>query len=196
MFGAYRSGPENGSPHRHIQAREKSGSFGSRVPNSPVESFGGTRRVKRKPIRPRHSRFRHRGSALNSPPLLDTHIWIWWILEDPRLPKPRRVALDSYPPNERPFLADISLWEASLLISKGRLVIDQDAESWLALAASPAVVQLCPISPSVAAEVGRLPAAFHQDPADRLIVATARNKHLPLATMDQKIIEAKLTKIW
>jgi len=133
---------------------------------------------------------------LKSPPLLDTHIWIWWMLEDPRLPKARREALDSLPSNHRPFLADISLWEASLLLSKGRLVIDQDTESWLALAASPAVVQLCPITPSIAAEMGRLPAEFHQDPADRLIVATARNKHLPLATMDQKIIDAKVTKIW
>ena len=133
---------------------------------------------------------------MNSPPLLDTHIWIWWILEDPRLPKPRRVALDSYPPNERPFLADISLWEASLLISKGRLVIDQDAESWLALAASPAVVQLCPISPSVAAEVGRLPAAFHQDPADRLIAATARAAGLSLATHDARIRRSRLASLW
>jgi len=128
--------------------------------------------------------------------LLDTHIWIWWMLEDPRLTKAQREALDSLPSNHRPFLADISLWEASLLLSKGRLVIDQDTESWLALAASPAVVQLCPITPSIAAEMGRLPAEFHQDPADRLIVATARNKHLPLATMDRKIIAAKVTKIW
>jgi len=133
---------------------------------------------------------------LKSPPLLDTHIWIWWMLEDPRLTKAQREALDSLPSNHRPFLADISLWEASLLLSKGRLVIDQDTESWLALAASPAVVQLCPITPSIAAEMGRLPAEFHQDPADRLIVATARNKHLPLATMDRKIIDAKVTKIW
>ena len=133
---------------------------------------------------------------MKSPPLLDTHIWIWWMLEDPRLPKARREALDSLPSNHRPFLADISLWEASLLLSKGRLVIEQDPESWLLLAASPAVVQLCPISPGIAAEMGRLPAEFHQDPADRLIVATARNKHLPLATMDRKIIDAKLTKIW
>ena len=133
---------------------------------------------------------------MKSPPLLDTHIWIWWMLEDPRLPKARREALDSLPSNHRPFLADISLWEASLLLSKGRLVIEQDPESWLLLAASPAVVQLCPISPGIAAEMGRLPEEFHQDPADRLIVATARNKHLPLATMDRKIIDAKLTKIW
>ena len=133
---------------------------------------------------------------MKSPPLLDTHIWIWWMLEDPRLPKARREALDSLPSNHRPFLADISLWEASLLLSKGCLVIDQDTESWLALAASPAVVQLCSITPGIAAEMGRLPAEFHQDPADRLIVATARNKHLPLATMDRKIIDAKVTKIW
>ena len=118
------------------------------------------------------------------------------MLEDPRLPESHRHALDSLPPDQRPFLADISLWEASLLFAKGRLVLDQDIEFWLEIAASPSVVTLCPITTSVAAEMGRLPDNFHQDPADRLIVATARSLKIPLATQDRRIITSRLTRIW
>jgi len=108
------------------------------------------------------------------------------MLEDPRLPESHRNALDPFPADQRPFLADISLWEASLLVTKGRLVLDQDIESWLEIASSPSVVTLCPITSSVAAEMGRLPETFHQDPVDRLIVAT----------QDRKIITSRLTRIW
>lgn len=118
------------------------------------------------------------------------------MLGDQRLPATQRRTLDTLPVDQRPFLADISLWETALLVAKGRLVLEDDLEGWLKVAASPAVVRLCPISPAIASEMNRLPPSFHQDPADRLIVATARNRQIPLATMDQKIISARLTKIW
>ena len=118
------------------------------------------------------------------------------MLGDGRLPTAQRRTLDGFPENQRPYLADISLWETALLVSKGRLVLEEDLESWLAVAASPAVVTLCPITPAIASEMNRLPPSFHQDPADRLMVATARAHRIPLATMDQKIISARLTKIW
>jgi len=118
------------------------------------------------------------------------------MLGDQRLPATQRRTLDALPVDQRPFLADISLWETALLVAKGRLVLEDDLEGWLKVAASPAVVRLCPISPVIASEMNRLPPSFHQDPADRLIVATARNRQIPLATMDQKIISARLTKIW
>lgn len=93
-------------------------------------------------------------------------------------------------------MADISLWETALLVAKGRLVLEEELESWLVVAASPAVVKRCPISPAIVAEMNRLPEDFHQDPADRLIVATARTLQIPLATQDRKILSANLTKTW
>jgi len=118
------------------------------------------------------------------------------MLGDSRLPANQRKVLDGLPPEQRPWLADISLWEASLLVSKGRLVLEDEFESWITLAASPAVVRVCPISPAVASEMGRFPSTFHQDPADRLIVATSRILKVPLATQDQRIIATRLAKIW
>ena len=54
-------------------------------------------------------------------PLLDTHVWVWWMLGDPRLPARERDRLDGLPAASRPLLADISLWEVALLVQSGRL---------------------------------------------------------------------------
>ena len=114
-------------------------------------------------------------------PLLDTHVWGWWMLGDPRLSARERTVLDELPSGQRPRLCDISLWEVAMLVQLGRLRLDDALEDWLRIAASPATVEVIPITPAVVAEMNRLPATFHQDPADRLIVATARTGRLPSA---------------
>tara|TARA_B110000037_G_C16944312_1_gene434108 strand:- start:125 stop:370 length:246 start_codon:yes stop_codon:yes gene_type:complete len=78
----------------------------------------------------------------------------------------------------------------------GRIEIDGTIEEWLSIAASPATVRIQPITPAIIAEMNRLPDSFHRDPADRLIVATARALNLPLATKDRKIRKSRLAKLW
>ena len=129
-------------------------------------------------------------------PLLDTHAWVWWICGDARLTPRERDALDNLPAHERPVLAEISLWEVAMLVERGRLELDMDLENWLALAAAPATVELVRITPAIAAEVARLPDRFHRDPADRLIVATARMRKLSVLTRDRKITGARLVPLW
>lgn len=129
-------------------------------------------------------------------PLLDTHAWVWWICGDARLTARERDALDNLPAHERPVLAEISLWEVAMLVERGRLELDMDLENWLALAAAPATVELVRITPAIAAEVARLPERFHRDPADRLIVATARMRKLHVLTRDRKITGARLVPLW
>jgi PIN domain nuclease of toxin-antitoxin system len=131
-----------------------------------------------------------------SRPLLDTHAWVWWICGDSRLAPRERQALDNLPPSERPVLAEISLWEVAMLVERGRLELDIDLERWLALASAPATVELARVTPAVAAEVARLPEKFHRDPADRLIVATARVKKLPVLTRDRRITSARVVQLW
>jgi len=133
---------------------------------------------------------------MTKPPLLDTHVWVWWMLGDARLPAREREALDDMPGGSRPRLCDISLWEVALLVHLGRLRLDDALEEWLRIAASPATVELLPITPAVVTAMNRLPATFHQDPADRLIVATARASGLSLATHDSRIRRARLTTLW
>ena len=107
------------------------------------------------------------------------------MLGDPRLSKRERAALDDLPSGSRPSL-----------VQQGRLRLDDDLEAWLRIAASPATVEVHPIAPAVVAEMTRLPSTFHQDPADRLIVATARALGLPLATHDARIRRSRLTVLW
>ena len=128
--------------------------------------------------------------------MLDTHAWVWWISGDPRLAVREREVLDNLSPSERPVLADISLWEVATLVERGRLELDMDLERWLAIASAPATVELARVTPAVAAEVARLPERFHRDPADRLIVATARVRKLSVLTRDRKITGARMVPLW
>ena len=131
-----------------------------------------------------------------SRPLLDTHAWIWWISGDSRLTLREREALDNLLPSERPVLAEISLWEVAMLVERYRLELDMDLERWLAVASAPATVELARLTPAVAAEVARMPEKFHRDPADRLIVATARVMKLRVLTRDKKISAARVVPLW
>ena len=133
---------------------------------------------------------------MTKPPLLDTHVWIWWMLGDPRLPIRERKVLDDLPSDQRPGLCDISLWEVAMLVQLGRLQLDDGLDEWLRIAASSATVTVIPISPTVVTEMNRLPTTFHQDPADRLIVATARARGLPLATHDTRIRRSRQATLW
>jgi PIN domain nuclease of toxin-antitoxin system len=133
---------------------------------------------------------------MNSPPVLDTHMWVWWMLGDPGLSRAEKEALDSLPADRRPVISDISIWEFATLVDLHRIQIDGSIEDWLRIATSPATVRVQPITPGIVTEMNRLPAGFHRDPADRLILATARFLQLPLATKDRKIRSSRLAKLW
>ena len=128
--------------------------------------------------------------------VLDTHVWIWWMLGDDRLPSASREFLDTLPADQRPILSEISLWEAAMLVDLGRLTLEDAFEDWLAIATAPATVRLHRLTTAVVVEMNGLPSDFHRDPADRLIIATARSLKCPLATHDRKISESSLIEIW
>lgn len=92
--------------------------------------------------------------------LLDTHVWVWWMLGDTRLSDRERTVLDDLPSGQRPRLCGISLWEVAMLVQLGRLRLDDALEDWLRIAAAPATVEVIPITPAVVAEMNRLPRPF------------------------------------
>lgn len=128
--------------------------------------------------------------------LLDTHIWIWWLLGSDRLSARERQALDQLARDGNAYLSAMSLWEAQMLHSKGRLSLDRSFSLWLEQAASPEIVKLLPLDVDVVIAVDRLPPEFHGDPADRLIAATARVHDLVLATHDRTIRSSGVVPIW
>ncbi|MFN8603989.1 MAG: type II toxin-antitoxin system VapC family toxin [Candidatus Binatia bacterium] len=124
--------------------------------------------------------------------LLDTHVWWWWVTGESGLSAGQKRLLARVGPDDPAEVSDISLWEIATLVSLGRLSISLPLRDWLESAAAPPLVQRRPISPAVASEVASLPETFHRDPADRIIVATARVHDATLLTRDRRIIDARL----
>jgi PIN domain nuclease of toxin-antitoxin system len=112
----------------------------------------------------------------------------------PRLSFRIIATLDEMP--ERPFLSVASLWELSLLVEIGRVELRPTAAAWLEQAIRPETVRLAQITRAVALELFAFPKEFRRDPADRIIVATARALDVPLLTYDQGIRKSGLVKIW
>jgi PIN domain nuclease of toxin-antitoxin system len=93
-------------------------------------------------------------------------------------------------------LAAVSLWEAQMLHSKNRLVLDRAFDVWIREAAAAGVIEIVPLDVDVVIALGALPVSFHGDPVDRLIVATARAHRIPLATHDRAIRKSRASTIW
>lgn len=129
--------------------------------------------------------------------LLDTHVWLWWLLGQPELSAAERDALDVLAAaGTPPAISAISLWEAQMLASKGRLKLDAPLTHWLPAAAAPDTVTTLPLDAGVILALDTLPTGFHGDPADLIIVATARAHGLPLATRDSNIRRSRTVKLW
>jgi PIN domain nuclease of toxin-antitoxin system len=127
--------------------------------------------------------------------LIDTHVWIWWLTGGGNLSALERRALNASAEIESPRISAISLWEAQMLHSRRRFALEVPFESWLLQATLPEVVRVVPIDTSVILELDRMP-PMHGDPADRLVVATARAHDLPLATHDRRIRKSRLVRLW
>jgi PIN domain nuclease of toxin-antitoxin system len=119
--------------------------------------------------------------------VLDTHIWIWWVHGSDRL---TQTQLDVIEANEGGVIgvSAISLWEIAKLVENGRLELPVSLEKWFAQALNYPGVQIIELTPEIATESTRLPGEFHRDPADQIIVATARVMKCKLVTSDEKIL--------
>lgn len=128
--------------------------------------------------------------------LLDTHVWVWWLTPDSPLSIAERSALDAKAGRGELFLAAVSLWEVQMLAAKRRLQLPLRFPDWLAQAADDRMISVVPLDIDVIFALDALPKSFHGDPADRLIVATARARKLPLATHDAAIRKSRAAKLW
>ena len=118
--------------------------------------------------------------------ILDTHIWIWWVHGDVQLLSDYRDYVQTHE-SEGLGVCAISCWEVAKLVEGGRLNLPVPVAEWMTKALSYPGIRLLDLSPQVAIEPTQLPGVFHRDPADQMIVATARIYQCPLVTMDQKI---------
>lgn len=119
--------------------------------------------------------------------VLDTHAWIWWTHSPELLSLAQREFISSSE-NDLIGVSAISCWEIAKLVERKRLELPLELEIWFEYALNYPGVQILALSPEIAVESTRLPGDFHRDPADQIIVATARIFNCPLITADQKIL--------
>ena len=119
--------------------------------------------------------------------LLDTHIWLWALLEPERLTATVRGALES-PENEL-WLSPISVWEAMVLAERGRLAINAAPAEWVQEMVRAIPRREAPLTHDIAVASRQL-SLSHHDPADRFIAATAQVMELTLVTADERLLHS------
>ncbi len=119
--------------------------------------------------------------------VLDTHILVWWVTGDAALSEEAKAVIEREQNGGEIIVSAISAWEITMLVEKERLVLSMDVSKWLATVAEIEGVKFLPVDVDIANKSVVLPGEFHKDPADRMIVATARKLAAPLVTKDEKI---------
>ncbi len=128
--------------------------------------------------------------------LLDTHTWIWSHSATKLLSDNVKNLIKKTQTDQRT-IASISIWEFAMMVTKGRINVKIDPKRWLNNAIGNSGLRVIELTPEIAMESCNLPGGFHNDLADRIIVATARTHNLTLLTKDRKIIEYPHVKaIW
>ncbi len=118
--------------------------------------------------------------------LLDTHTLIWLLLDDPRLGRQARQVIGRDWPDNHVGVSAITFWEIAMLYEKGRLELLVDIGTWRVSLLNEGLVEI-PVDGEIAGRAGLLP-DMRGDPADRIIVATALDRHR-LVTADRRILE-------
>lgn len=122
---------------------------------------------------------------MNGDYLLDTHVWLWALLDPGRLRKKTRGLLVST--DAKLWLSPISVWETSLLVERGRLELDTNPRQWIRDAMTASGVGEASLNHEVALQSHEVEVK-HVDPADRFIAATASVYQLILVTSDERLL--------
>lgn len=133
------------------------------------------------------------GSVIAMKYLLDTHIWLWSLLEPEKLNQPMRKVLEN--PANAFFISPITIWETLILSEKNRINLKPSAQEWIVKAIEQSQVKEIQLSHAIAMK-SRMLDVSHQDPADRFIAATAWEYDLILMTVDEKLSQSKQIKIF
>lgn len=132
---------------------------------------------------------RPRARISPAPLVLDTHVWIW-LMEGLRsdLSDATVTAIEKAGARGELALAAISVWELGMLEARGRITLSRSLDEWVRAALTAPGLRLVDLTPEIAVESTRLPGKPHGDPADRMIIATARILGGTLVTCDDPIL--------
>ncbi|MHC5933985.1 type II toxin-antitoxin system VapC family toxin [Nostoc sp.] len=125
--------------------------------------------------------------------LLDTHAFIWWVTNDPKLSaNARNVIADS---GNILFLSVVSAWEIIIKNKLGKLTLPEPVEQYIPSRLAINRFESLPIQMSHVLQVASLP-SIHRDPFDRILIAQSQVENLPIVTIDQLITQYLVQTIW
>ena len=120
--------------------------------------------------------------------VLDTHTLVWWASGiKAQVSVAAMQAIEAEMAGGDILVSSISAWELAMLVDRGRIDLSMDIERWLSVVGQIEAVRFVPMDNEIALKSVALPGEFHKDPADRIIVATARKFAAPLVTADERI---------
>ena len=119
--------------------------------------------------------------------VLDTHIWIWWISNPEQLTENAKNAIEKGVAERTICVSSICAWEVAMLVSKGRLQLTMDVNDWISKSETLPFLHFEPVNNRIAMKAVGLPGYIHNDPVDRIIIATALVLGAVLVTKDEKI---------
>lgn len=129
--------------------------------------------------------------------LLDTHAWIWFVNDPRQLSERARDAISEATTKRSIYISSISVWEVALLVATGRLELTIDVQDWIAKSEALPFFTFVPVDNATFLRSVLLPGPLHADPADRVIIATAIMKGIPVVTKDERIRKyATVKSIW
>ena len=121
------------------------------------------------------------------PTLLDTHAWLWWVTEDRRLSRRARTAIGAAQREDNIWLSLISVWEIAKKVEKQQLTLDRPLSDWFDAATTMPGLHLAELTRPILVDSCALPPPFVGDPADQIIIATARHQGAIVVTKDRRI---------
>jgi PIN domain nuclease of toxin-antitoxin system len=122
--------------------------------------------------------------------LLDTHIWLWYVENDTRrFSRKIEPLVEAAVQRGELLISAISVWEIAVLDSLRQIELSHDVRTWVERALGFPGVRFKALSPSIAIESTCLPGAIHRDPADRILIATARVAGAALVTCDERMLD-------
>ena len=119
--------------------------------------------------------------------VLDTHAWVWFVDNPGRLSAPARKAIEAALAASSILISSISSWEVAMLAATGRLKLTIDVRDWIAKCEALPFFNFVPVDNAIFVRSVFQPGPLHADPADRIIIATALMKDIPIVTQDQRI---------
>jgi len=125
--------------------------------------------------------------------LLDTHAFLWFVADNPRLSKSARVLIEAE--DSQPFMSMASLWEIAIKISLGKLQLEQPYETFIPQQLALNGIGILNLSLDHTAAIATLP-FHHRDPFDRLIAVQSRIEKMPLVSADPSFDSYEIERVW